>query len=168
MRLLAKVTIMLLLYSASLPAVAQSPREQAYHPLRTRTVTYRTIQYGVASWYGPGFRLRRTASGVPFDDRQLTAAHRSLPLGTNVKVTNLKNGRSVIVKVTDRGPWVRGRVIDLSRAAADRLGFRHQGVARVRIAVVRKPHNAQTQGGPPASIQGTSATESPQQGAKSR
>lgn len=141
MKLTAGMAMLMLVPLCSLPlrALPQDSRRMAGHPLRTRVVAYRTVEYGVASWYGPGFRNRPTASGVPFDDTKLTAAHRTLPLGTRVKVTNLKNGRSVVVKVTDRGPWVRGRLIDLSRAAADRLGFRHRGVAPVRVAVLHKP-----------------------------
>lgn len=136
-RRLAAVTMAMLLCPLLLGAAPQSARKRARHPLSTRsTRTARTVQFGLASWYGPGFQRHITASGAPFDESQLTAAHRSLPLGTNVKVTNLKNGQSVIVKVTDRGPRVRGRLIDLSRAAAERLGFKHRGLARVRVAVV--------------------------------
>jgi rare lipoprotein A len=90
-------------------------------------------QVGVASWYGPGFHGRRTASGEIFDQDELTAAHRRLPLGTEVKVTNLENGRSILVEINDRGPYVKGRVIDLSRAAARRLGIVEEGLGRVRI-----------------------------------
>src|SRR5688500_11069556 len=78
-------------------------------------------QVGVASWYGPGFHGKRTASGERFDQNDLTAAHRKLPLGSEVKVTNLENGRSIIVAINDRGPYIKGRVIDLSKAAARRL-----------------------------------------------
>jgi rare lipoprotein A len=90
-------------------------------------------QVGVASWYGPGFHGRRTASGERFDQNDLTAAHRKLPLGTEVRVTNLENGRSITVEINDRGPYVKGRVIDLSKAAARRLGMVEDGVAEVRI-----------------------------------
>jgi rare lipoprotein A len=90
-------------------------------------------QVGLASWYGGSLHGRRTASGERFDQDALTAAHRTLPLGTRVRVTNLENGRSVIVTVTDRGPFVRGRVIDLSRGAARRLGILRTGTARVRV-----------------------------------
>jgi rare lipoprotein A (peptidoglycan hydrolase) len=90
-------------------------------------------QVGLASWYGPGFHGRPTASGATFDQHRLTAAHRSLPLGARVTVTRLDNGRSVKVEISDRGPYVRGRVLDLSRAAAARLGMLDVGVARVRI-----------------------------------
>lgn len=91
---------------------------------------------GIASWYGPGFHGNRSASGERFNQNALTAAHRSLPFGTNVRVTNLNNGRSVIVRINDRGPYIRGRVIDLSAAAARVLGLLHTGVAPVRIEVL--------------------------------
>jgi rare lipoprotein A len=90
-------------------------------------------QIGVASWYGPGFHGKRTASGERFDQNELTAAHRQLPLGAEVKVTNLENGRSITVAINDRGPYVGGRVIDLSKAAAQRLGIVEDGLAKVRI-----------------------------------
>ena len=88
---------------------------------------------GVASWYGPGFDGRQTASGEIFDTSKLTAAHQTLPFDTLVRVTNLGNGLVVVVRVNDRGPFVDGRIIDLSRAAADRLGFGGKGVARVKV-----------------------------------
>lgn len=90
-------------------------------------------QVGLASWYGPGFHGRLTASGERFDQNEFTAAHRRLPLGSEVKVTNLENGRSITVEINDRGPYVDGRVIDLSRAAARRLGMVEDGIAKVRI-----------------------------------
>ena len=94
-------------------------------------------QVGVASWYGPGFHGRRTASGERFDQNDLTAAHRNLPLGSEVRVTNLENGRSVTVEINDRGPYVKNRVLDLSKAAARRLGIIENGVAKVRIEATR-------------------------------
>lgn len=90
-------------------------------------------QVGLASWYGPGFHGRLTASGDRFDQNDLTAAHRKLPLGSEVKVTNLENGRSIVVEINDRGPYVAGRVIDLSKAAARRLGIIEEGLAKVRV-----------------------------------
>jgi rare lipoprotein A len=90
-------------------------------------------QIGLASWYGPGFHGKRTASGERFDQNDLTAAHRKLPLGAEVRVTNLENGRSIVVAINDRGPYVGGRVIDLSKAAARRLGIVEDGLAKVRI-----------------------------------
>ena len=94
---------------------------------------------GIASWYGPGFHGRRSASGERYNQNALTAAHRSLPFGTQVVVTNLNNGRSVIVRINDRGPFIRGRVIDLSAAAARELGVMQTGVAPVQIQVLGQP-----------------------------
>lgn len=90
-------------------------------------------QVGKASWYGPGFHGKETANGEIFNQNKLTAAHRTLPLGTEVEVTNLKNGKSVEVTVNDRGPYVGKRVIDLSRAAATELGMKEKGLATVKI-----------------------------------
>jgi rare lipoprotein A (peptidoglycan hydrolase) len=87
----------------------------------------------LASWYGPGFIGQRTASGEVYHRDDLTAASRSLPLGTRVQVTNLSTGRAVVVRINDRGPYVRGRGIDLSQRAAERIGLNHSGVARVSV-----------------------------------
>jgi rare lipoprotein A len=95
-----------------------------------------TIIRGRASWYGPGFHGRRTASGERFNRHGSTLAHRGLPFGTRLEITNLKNGRSAVGRVTDRGPHVRGRVVDLSEALARRLGIR--GVGSVRCVVLPK------------------------------
>jgi len=97
----------------------------------------RTFQTGYASWYGRDFQGRSTASGEIFDMHDYTAAHRSLPFGTRVRVTNEANGRSVVVRINDRGPWVEGRILDLSYAAAKALGMIESGVARVRLEVMR-------------------------------
>ncbi len=96
-----------------------------------------TSATGVASWYGPGFHGRRTATGERYDQFQLTAAHRTWPLGSHVRVTNLENGRRVIVRINDRGPYVAGRAIDLSLAAARRLGMVGQGTAPVQLDPIR-------------------------------
>jgi peptidoglycan lytic transglycosylase len=96
-------------------------------------------QTGDASWYGAAHQGRRTASGEPYDMYGLTAAHLTLPLGTHVLVTNMKNGRSVEVRVNDRGPTVAGRVIDLSYAAARALGAVGDGVIPVRLRVLSMP-----------------------------
>lgn len=90
-------------------------------------------EFGIASWYGPGFHGRQTASGVLYDQNLMVAAHKTLPFGTVARVTNLENGRQVEVCVVDRGPYVKGRVIDLSACAAKALGMRGKGTARVRI-----------------------------------
>ncbi|MDB5590004.1 MAG: septal ring lytic transglycosylase RlpA family lipoprotein [Enterovirga sp.] len=91
----------------------------------------RALQQGLASWYGPGFHGRKTASGERFDQNALTAAHRSLPFGTKVKVVDQKSGRAIVVRINDRGPFKHGRVIDLSKASAEALGM--GGLARVQI-----------------------------------
>jgi len=97
------------------------------------------VERGSASWYGPGLEGRPTASGRPFDPRALTAAHPALPLGTKAVVTDLANGRSVEVEIDDRGPYVPGRVIDLSLAAAERLGMVEAGVAPVLVEAESAP-----------------------------
>jgi rare lipoprotein A len=95
------------------------------------------VQEGRASWYGGAHRGKTTANGEKFDPSALTAAHRTLPLGTEVKVTNLANGESVNVRINDRGPYVRRRVIDLSDAAARKIGMHAKGTAEVRIEEIR-------------------------------
>ena len=91
----------------------------------------------MASYYTVKETSRRTASGQKYDDSEPTAAHRTLPFGTRVKVTNLANGRSVVVTITDRGPFRKGRIIDVSKAAARELGFLRDGVTRVRVESLR-------------------------------
>lgn len=93
----------------------------------------KVIQSGTASWYGPGFYGRKTASGEIFRKGELTAAHRTLPMGTKLRVTNKETGESVVVKVNDRGPFHGNRVIDLSHAAASTLGMIQSGVCSVKI-----------------------------------
>jgi rare lipoprotein A len=94
------------------------------------------VQVGIASWYGPGFHGNRTANGEIFDQYELTAAHPTLPLGTRAMVTNLSNGRAVEVRINDRGPFVDGRVIDLSYAAARTIAMVGPGTASVRVEVL--------------------------------
>ena len=111
-------------------------------PAREMPVSSRTAeapvwtQNGKVSWYGPGFHGRRTANGEIFDTNEMTMAHRSLAFGSKVRVTNLDNGRSIVVRVNDRGPYVGGRIADLSHAAASRLGFVEDGVVRARIELI--------------------------------
>jgi rare lipoprotein A len=102
---------------------------------------------GIASWYGPTFYGHATANGERFDADALTAAHRTLPMPVNVRVTNLDNGRSLIVRVNDRGPFAKSRIIDLSERAATLLGYKNQGTARVRVTFVSR---ADLKGGSPA------------------
>ena len=98
------------------------------------------VQLGLASWYGPGFHGKETASGEIFDQREMVAAHRTLPLGSVIQVTNLENGRHLTLRVIDRGPYGRnyrkGTILDVSRGAARRLGFIRDGIVRVRIEVL--------------------------------
>jgi rare lipoprotein A len=94
-------------------------------------------QIGIGSWYGPGFHGRQTASGEIFDQTKLTAAHRTLPLHSWIKVTNLTNERSVLLFVNDRGPYVDGRIVDVSHRAAQLLGFEKLGLAKVRVEVIQ-------------------------------
>ena len=113
----------------ALPALPPVPT-----PVCVETVTY--TEQGRASWYGAEHQGHRTASGQRFDMNRLTAAHRQLPFGTRLAVTNLTNGRTVTVVVNDRGPYSGRRIVDLSRKAADDLGFVRQGIATVRIAAL--------------------------------
>ncbi len=95
------------------------------------------MQQGLASWYGGRFQGRLTASGERFDQNEMTAAHRTLRFGTKVRVTNRKNGRSVVVRINDRGPYGKGRIIDLSRAAARAIDMIRAGVVPVSLEVLR-------------------------------
>ena len=104
----------------------------------------RLTQTGIASWYGPGFHGKPTASGTVYDQNDLTAAHQTLPLGTRIMVTNLNNGSAMEVTVTDRGPFAKGRIIDLSYAAARSLGMIGPGTIPVRIEVIESPYRIQT------------------------
>jgi len=113
--------------------IAQPP---AVSPLQKRAPA-KAYQIGTASWYGTSFHGRPTASGEPYNMFDLTAAHPSLPLGTHVRVTNLRNGRAVVVRINDRGPAVPGRIIDLSYSAARVLDLKAWGLQRVRLDVVK-------------------------------
>lgn len=104
--------------------------------------TYDHSETGIASWYGPGFHGNKTASGERFNARELTAAHRTLQMPSLVRVTNLDNGRAVVVRINDRGPFARGRVIDVSERAAELLGFKSRGTAKVRIDVLTEESRA--------------------------
>ncbi len=101
-------------------------------------------QIGTASWYGSDFDGKPTASGEPYDMFDLTAAHPTLPLGSHVRVTNLRNGRAVIVRINDRGPIIPGRIIDLSYGAARIIGVKARGLQRVRLDVVKSQTPPQT------------------------
>lgn len=98
------------------------------------------MQTGIASWYGVPYHGRRSANGEIYDMEKLTAAHRSLPFDTWIEVTNLVNRKRVDVRITDRGPFVNGRIIDLSLAAAREIDLVSAGIVRVRIKVIKKPN----------------------------
>ena len=102
---------------------------QEYYPQEN----FEYSEVGVASWYGPGFHSKSTANGEQYDQNELTAAHRTLQMPSLVRVTNLDNGRSVVVRVNDRGPYSKGRIIDVSSRAADLLAFKGKGTAKVRV-----------------------------------
>lgn len=105
---------------------------KTYYPAEDYTYS----EIGVASWYGPGFHGKRTANGEVFDMNALTAAHRTLPMPSMVRVTNLDNGRSIVLRVNDRGPFARDRILDVSRRAAQLLGFLKQGTAKVKVEIL--------------------------------
>ena len=99
------------------------------------------VQIGIASYYGRKFHKKRTANGEIFNMYRVSAAHKTYPLGTKVRVTNLENGKSIKLTINDRGPYVKGRIIDLSYKAARKIGFVNQGTTKVRIDVIRLGDN---------------------------
>lgn len=103
---------------------------------------YTYDETGIASWYGPGFHEKNTANGELYDQDELTAAHRTLPMPSLVRVTNLDNGRSIVVRVNDRGPFANGRIIDMSRRGAQLLGFDGPGTAKVRVQILAEESRA--------------------------
>jgi peptidoglycan lytic transglycosylase len=121
--------------TAPRPPPAVSPQSEGAGPFFTQT--------GLASFYGAAHAGKRTASGEKFDHRDFTAAHRTLAFGTLVRVTNLSNGRTVNVRITDRGPHIETRVIDISLAAAREIGMQSKGVIRVRLEAFRADQPAQ-------------------------
>lgn len=100
------------------------------------------IQTGEASWYGSKYHGKKTSSGEPYNKNHMTAAHKTLPFGTKVKVTNLDNNESVIVRINDRGPFVGDRIIDVSEVAARKLKFRSKGIGTVKVEILELPDNS--------------------------
>src|SRR5687768_776238 len=117
--------LFLFLCSAIFPATAA--------PVPACAISHKAVMQGKASWYGPGFHGRKTANGEVYDMYGMTAAHPSLKLGTKVMVENLRNGQVVVLRINDRGPYVGKRVLDVSKRAAEVLGFRDDGLAPVKI-----------------------------------
>jgi rare lipoprotein A len=158
MRLLALVAIVLLLSACSHKPVtvavppapptapegtppggsrpAQLPQETMAVPPGTKPLR---VETGIASWYGAPYHHRRGSNGEIYDMHAMTAAHRTLPLGSIVRVTNPANGNWVVVRITDRGPFINGRIIDLSQAAARQIGLIQKGTAEVRVEVLKTP-----------------------------
>ena len=116
-----------------IPPIAKIPSPPETEQVPPATSQPTMMETGLASWYGPKFHGKRTASGEVFNQEKFTAAHRTLPWGSRVKVTNLANGKSVDVRINDRGPFGKGRIIDVSRAAARALGMVGRGITTVRV-----------------------------------
>lgn len=121
----------------SAPDDASSPPEPPADAAEEWKVV--STERGKAAWYGGRFHGRKTASGEPFDKNALTAAHKTLPFDTMVRVRNLENGKTVIVRITDRGPYGKGRIIDMSEAAAKKLDMIERGVVKVEVEVLSRP-----------------------------
>jgi len=126
----------------SVSGVSNSSLQDRSGPLNVIEVASRSdepanVLIGSASWYGPGFHGKKTASGELFDQTKLTAAHKTIPLGRKARVTNLTNGKSVEVLINDRGPYIAGRLIDLSQAAAKALGMIDNGIANVHVELLQ-------------------------------
>ena len=154
-RVLSQAAVVLSLTSAlgAAPGI-RTPDSPQGTPRQTQTESKtepkpagsRKSQVGKASWYGRIFQHKQTASGEPYDMYQFTAAHRTFPLGSWVKVTNLKNEKSVVVRINDRGPVLRNRIIDLSYGAAKMLGLGEDGIGRVRLDLIQTATVASNQG----------------------
>jgi len=145
LRVLSQASLVLLLTTAlgAAPGNKLTPDSNQGIPGQTqddiKPIASRKFQVGKASWYGRLFQHRKTASGEPYDMHDFTAAHRTLPLGSWVKVTNLKNDKSVMVRINDRGPVTKSRILDLSYGAAMILGMDGDGIAKVRLDLIETP-----------------------------
>ena len=145
LRVLNQASLVLLLTTAlgAAPGNKMTPDSNQGIPGQTqddiKPIPARKFQVGRASWYGRLFQHKKTASGEPYDMHDFTAAHRTLPLGSWVKVTNLKNDKSVMVRINDRGPVLKSRILDLSYGAAMILGMDGDGIAKVRLDLIETP-----------------------------
>ena len=145
LRVLSQASLVLLLTAAlgAAPGNKMTPDSNQGIPGQTqddiKPIPARKFQVGRASWYGRLFQHKKTASGEPYDMHDFTAAHRTLPLGSWVKVTNLKNEKSVMVRINDRGPVLKSRILDLSYGAAMILGMDGDGIAKVRLDLIETP-----------------------------
>ena len=145
LRVLSQASLVLLLTTAlgAAPGNKMTPDSNQGIPGQTqddiKPIPARKFQVGRASWYGRLFQHKKTASGEPYDMHDFTAAHRTLPLGSWVKVTNLENDKSVMVRINDRGPVLKSRILDLSYGAAMILGMDGDGIAKVRLDLIETP-----------------------------
>ena len=145
LRVLSQASLVVLLTTAlgAAPGNKMTPDSNQGIPGQTqddiKPIPARKFQVGRASWYGRLFQHKKTASGEPYDMHDFTAAHRTLPLGSWVKVTNLKNDKSVMVRINDRGPVIKSRILDLSYGAAMILGMDGDGIAKVRLDLIETP-----------------------------
>ena len=145
LRVLSQASLVLLLTTelGAAPSNKMTPDSNQGIPGQTqddiKPIPARKFQVGRASWYGRLFQHKKTASGEPYDMHDFTAAHRTLPLGSWVKVTNLKNDKSVMVRINDRGPVLKSRILDLSYGAAMILGMDDDGIAKVRLDLIETP-----------------------------
>ena len=127
---------------SSLPNVKQKPIKKniskfsSKNNINKKNIKVGDVITGVSSWYGPNFHGKLTANGEVFDQYGVTAAHKTLPLGTVVRVTNIDNGKSIILRINDRGPYVGNRILDCSYGAATKLGFKDLGTANVKIKII--------------------------------
>lgn len=139
MRARVILRLMLLAPLLALAACASSESKTVIAAAKKPVPTSRRAEYGVASWHGPSqfSRQSRTASGKKWSNSELIAAHKSLPLGTFVRVTHLGTKREVVVQIIDRGPYISGRIVDLSPRAADAIGIKGSGVGKVKVEVVQ-------------------------------
>jgi rare lipoprotein A len=129
---------LIFLHGCAGPTSYKPDLDIAHHEIAThKETTTRAYQRGLASYYGKGFQNKKTASGERFNLHSMTAAHKTLPFGTKVVVKNMRNGKTVKVRINDRGPFVKGRVIDLSRAAFAQIASLDEGLARVEIRIVK-------------------------------
>ncbi len=144
------IAVALVIALGAAPGNSQTPDSNQGTPGQTqetiKPIPTKKFEVGKASWYGRIFQHKTTASGEPYEMNNLTAAHRTLPLGSWVKVTNLKNLRSVVVRINDRGPVAKSRIIDLSYGAAKMLGMGQSGIGSVRLDIIETPTVAQNMG----------------------
>jgi rare lipoprotein A (peptidoglycan hydrolase) len=143
MKIIRIMMVGLLLASLSTQTLAKPKKHttEKHHVVKTKKVKHHKVKHkvhnpyvGTASWYGPKFHGHKTSSGERYNQHGLTAAHRSIPLNSKVKVTNLHNNKSVVVRINDRGPWVKNRIVDLSKGAA--LALNMDGLAQVKLTVI--------------------------------